>query len=236
MKAIFLSDLHLEDPYSARYDVFRRTMDRACEEKRSIYILGDLVEVWVGDDDDGELAEAVRNLLKKCVQRTRVHLMHGNRDFLFGQTFAEETGVELLWDPHIVEVNSGKILLTHGDAYCTRDRDYQAMRLQLRSEAGINGLLQMSLQQRRDFAAFLRAQSQQANELKSENIMDVTVEEIDDIMQSNKGFMMVHGHTHRPAIHQHPWGRRYVLGDWSKCGWTLELTAEDVELRCFPIE
>jgi UDP-2,3-diacylglucosamine hydrolase len=129
---IFLSDLHLEDPESAVFGCFRQLLQRESERVEAIFILGDLTEVWVGDDDDGPLAVALRAVLADAASRTRVAVMHGNRDFLFGPRLAAETGIELIEDPLLLP---DATLLAHGDAFCLDDEAYQQIRALFRSEA-----------------------------------------------------------------------------------------------------
>ena len=128
----------------------------------------------MGDDDDGPAAVAIRDTLSRAAERRAVHVMHGNRDFLFGARFAAETGVTLLEDPAVIDVDGERVLIAHGDAYCTRDLAYQEAREQLRSKAWQAGVLAMGLTERRTLAAGLRARSVAANENKAANIMDVT--------------------------------------------------------------
>ncbi|MCY4656175.1 MAG: UDP-2,3-diacylglucosamine diphosphatase [Gammaproteobacteria bacterium] len=236
MKAVFLSDLHLEQVDSPQFRAFRDLLQQVVQQGKQVFILGDLVEVWVGDDDDAELACEVKNSLRECVQSVNVCIMHGNRDFLYGEAFETETGVKVIPDPYVLQCGDERILLAHGDAYCTKDMAYQQMRAFLRSPNGISGLLQQTLEQRRALARQLRQASKQANELKADNIMDVTLEEIQKTIQDYQCSTMIHGHTHRPAIHKESWGKRYVLGNWESCGWYLDLSSHALELRCFAIE
>ena len=141
-----------------------------------IHLLGDITEVWIGDDDDGPLAEHLREVLRAAAARCRVTLMHGNRDFLFGQALAAETGVELIDDPHLEEDGT---LLSHGDSFCIDDEAYQQVRALFRSESWQQDVLSQPLDARRELARNLRAQSQATNANKAENIMDVAQREVD---------------------------------------------------------
>ena len=239
MKRTFLSDLHLESVESKTYQGFRATLQRAVLEDSEIYILGDLVEVWVGDDDDSELADHLRTDLAATASQVDVYLMHGNRDFLFRDQFATDTGVHLLTDPFILQANgfAESILLTHGDAYCTSDEAYMTARAMFRSQAWQDSILANTLKERRQLAKNLREQSKEANLMKADNITDVVVEELVAAMNQSECQTVIHGHTHRPAIHEHDGDiRRYVLGDWDRCGWVLRQIYDDLSLERFSLD
>ena len=231
---LYLSDLHLEDPDSPAFRTFADLLIRESERAESIHLLGDITEVWVGDDDDGPLAIALKDTLRQASNSCRVTLMHGNRDFLFGQQLAEETGISLIDDPHL---ESDGTLLSHGDAFCIDDEAYQQVRALFRSEAWQKDILSQSLSARRELARSLRAQSQETNANKAENIMDVADREVDRIATGLGARRMIHGHTHRPGRHTHSWGNRYVLGAWERCAWVARQTAADAEptLECLPL-
>ena len=202
----------------------------------AIYILGDLFEVWVGDDDDSPLSCTVRAALAAAARRCPVFVMRGNRDFLFGERFAADTSATLVPDPTVAEVDGERVLLAHGDAYCTADAEYQRARARLRSAAWQQEVLAQSLTERRRLAATLRAESRAANANKPDNIMDVTPQAVANALADADAATLVHGHTHRPAIHDVGDGRRrIVLGDWQRCGWKLTLRRGDAALTCFPL-
>ena len=202
----------------------------------AIYILGDLFEVWVGDDDDAPLANEVRESLTAAARHCDLFVMRGNRDFLFGEGFARSVGATLLPDPAVMEVDGERLLLAHGDAYCTADAEYQRVRAQLRSAAWQREVLAKSLAERRALAADMRAASVAANANKADNIMDVTNGAVDAALAEAGVATLIHGHTHRPGIHDLGGGRRrIVLGDWHRCGWKLTLTGGDAALTCFAL-
>ena len=237
MSALFISDLHIDETRPAVLAGLRRLIETQASTVDSLFILGDLVEVWVGDDDDGPIAASIRETLAAASRRCEVHVMHGNRDFLIGTGFAADTGAALIEDPSIVEVDGNLVLLAHGDAYCTRDTEYQRMRALLRSATWQSEVLASSLEERRALAASLRARSVAANENKAANIMDVTPNAIDKAMDEAAVSLMIHGHTHRPGIHDLGNDRRrIVLGDWDRCGWKLRLDQGDADLSCFPLK
>ena len=153
MSALFISDLHIDETRPAVLAGLRRLVDAEAPSVDAIYILGDLVEVWVGDDDDGPVAESIREALATAAQRCEVYVMHGNRDFLIGAAFALDTGATLLEDPSVVEVDNDRVLLAHGDAYCTGDVDYQRLRALFRSSTWQSEVLSSTIEQRRALAA-----------------------------------------------------------------------------------
>jgi UDP-2,3-diacylglucosamine hydrolase len=162
--------------------------------------------------------------------------MHGNRDFLIGAEFAKQTGATLIDDPSVVDIDNQRVLLAHGDAYCTADVEYQRLRTLFRSSTWQSEVLSATLEERRALAASLRAKSIAANENKAANIMDVTPSSVRQAMDDAAVSLMVHGHTHRPGIHDLGDGRRrIVLGDWNHCGWKLRLDRGDADLSCFPL-
>ncbi|MCZ6619686.1 MAG: UDP-2,3-diacylglucosamine diphosphatase [Gammaproteobacteria bacterium] len=233
MTLIFVSDLHLDDVDESRFRCFSELLDVEARSATAIYLLGDLTEIWVGDDDDGPLAIALYEVLGRAVQRCPVYVMHGNRDFLIGKRFADQTGVELIDDPYLLDADT---LLSHGDAFCVDDTDYQVMRRLLRSPEWQADILAKSLEERRSFARGLRQQSRLANANKAENIMDVSSTEVSSVVSSHQVSRLVHGHTHRPGQHLSSWGMRYVLGAWEHCGWLLRWTPPSLpRLECFPL-
>ena len=236
MSALVISDLHIDETRPAVIAGLKRLLEAQASTVDALFILGDLVEVWVGDDDDGPTADAVREVLSAASRQCALYVMHGNRDFLFGAAFAADTGATLLDDPSVVDIDGQRVLLAHGDAYCTRDQEYQRVRAMFRSSAWQADVLATSLDQRRALAASLRARSIAANENKATNIMDVTPGAIDRALDEAEAALMIHGHTHRPGIHELDNGRRrIVLGDWDRCGWRLRLQRGVPELTCFPL-
>ena len=236
MSAIFISDLHVDESRPHVLAGLKRLVETDAAQVDAMYILGDLAEVWVGDDDDGNIAQALRETLAAASERCALHVMHGNRDFLLGQRFAAETGAALLDDPALVDIDGERVLLAHGDAYCTGDEQYQRMRSLFRSAEWQADVLASSLAERRALAANLRAKSIAANENKADNIMDVDPVAIDLALREADAKLLVHGHTHRPGIHLLPeQRRRIVLGDWNRCGWKLLLDNGDAALHCFPL-
>jgi len=232
---LFISDLHLDPARPAVTGALGAFLEKH-RDCAALYILGDLFESWVGDDDDTELADEVRGLLKRFTDNgPALFIMQGNRDFLLGEAFCRATGARLLPDPSVISLCGIPTLLMHGDSLCTADIDYQAFRRTSRDPAWQRDVLGRSLQQRRDLASQLRQMSKAANSNKAEDIMDVTPTEVRDKLREYQVRQLIHGHTHRPARHEHPDGVRWVLGDWDRDGWVLEVTKEGISLSKFPI-
>ena len=231
MQRIFLSDLHLDDPKGSVFGGFAACLKTESKRIDEIYILGDLVEMWIGDDDDSPIAIALSKLLQATAKHCPIFLMHGNRDFLFASEFASKTGVTLINDPSTLD---DSILLSHGDALCTDDNEYQEMRKILRGEAWQSETLSKSLAERQVFGKGLRAASIANNANKASAIMDVNSTAVTALVGKHiKTF--IHGHTHRPGVHQveQRVSDRIVLGDWGPCGWLCRQIDDNFTLECF---
>jgi UDP-2,3-diacylglucosamine hydrolase len=232
LRRLYVSDLHLETPQSPQFRTFAALLEQHCARLDALFLLGDLCEVWVGDDDDGPFAHALLDLLRNCAARTQVNVMAGNRDFLFGAAFARTTGVRLIDDPHLLPHG---ILLAHGDAFCVDDGAYQQARALIRSPHWKQTVLARGLPERRALARSLREQSMATNANKAENIMDVSAEEVARVVSQHGADTLIHGHTHRPGIHRAAWGTRYVLGSWEHCAWMLWEQDRNFRLECRPL-
>jgi UDP-2,3-diacylglucosamine hydrolase len=233
LRRLFLSDLHLADPEGPQFRTLRAVLETARGTVDELYILGDLCEVWVGDDDDGPLTRALVDLLRSASAHMHVAVMAGNRDFLFGAEFAAVTGARLIEDPLVLP---GGILLAHGDAFCIDDAPYQAMRRVVRSAEWQRDILARPLAERRALARAMRAASSATNANKAENIMDVNAGAVARAVAERDCRLLVHGHTHRPGIHTADWGRRYVLGAWDHCAWLLHQDHTGrFDLACRPL-
>lgn len=222
MKILFISDLHLK---VERPDITAAFLTFICEEAKSadaLYILGDFFEVWIGDDEHSELAETVATALATlAASGVQIYFMAGNRDFLLGEQFAARAGFQLISEPHLLAVNGTHCLLMHGDSLCTLDTDYLKFRAVVRSAAWQQEFLAKPLAERRAIAKHLRDESQARGQEKAGYIMDVTPEEVKKVMRDHQVKVLIHGHTHRPAVHVMEYGTRYVLGDWDKAFWYL---------------
>ena len=238
-RTLFISDLHLDPHCPAGIDLFRRFCSEVAPGADALHVLGDLFEMWIGDDHADAAADAVIDALGQLAARgTHCHLMHGNRDFLLGNAFAQACGATLLPDPSPITLGARRCLISHGDALCTADEQYMALRRRFRSDAFRDDMLARPLAERAAFGAEARRQSRQANGNKPENIMDVTAAEVDALLDREGAELLIHGHTHRPAVHrwQHA-GRertRIVLGDWGASTHYAEAQGEDVQLIAWP--
>ena len=237
MATLFIADLHLDPSRPQIIDLFERYL--ASDEVRhadALYILGDLVEAWIGDDDDAELpariAAATRAVRDAGVP---VYFMVGNRDFLLGPAFAARAGLTLLDDGTVHDIHGRRTLLMHGDVLCTDDIAYQAVRQQVRTPEWQAQILAMPLQARRAFAAKAREDSKAHTGNTMESIMDVNADAVAETMRKAGVTRLIHGHTHRPAVHDFQLdgapAQRIVLGDWYEQGSVLRVDADGVELR-----
>lgn len=234
-RTLFISDLHLD---AARPDITRALADFLSNNTNcdSLYILGDLFEAWVGDDDDAPLALEVTSLLKQfSAAGPDLFLMRGNRDFLLGDAFCKAAGANFLPDPTVIDLYGKPTLLMHGDSLCTADAEYMAFRATARDPQWQASVMSQSLDERRALAKQIRSMSQEANSNKAEDIMDVTPTEVARVMADAGVNRLIHGHTHRPTRHIIDSGERWVLGDWDRQGWFIQVNPEDVNLNSFDI-
>lgn len=240
MTSLFISDLHLDEsrPEVTRaFYNFLETRAKACE---ALYILGDFFEAWIGDDEDSDLSrEVVAHLKQLTDSGVKLFIMHGNRDFLLGKLFCRQTGATLLNDPSTITLGEQNVLLMHGDSLCTKDIEYMKFREQARSSTWQDQLLSQPLEVRRALVAQMRAQSQAMNSNKSDDIMDVTPDEVVKAMESAATNTFIHGHTHRPGIHDltinQQAAKRFVLGDWESHLWFIEHKDNQLQLLKEPI-
>jgi UDP-2,3-diacylglucosamine hydrolase len=214
--ALFVSDLHLQASSPATTTLFLNFLTRHAVHARQLYLLGDLFEYWAGDDDiDTPYIRGIADALH-AASRAGVQLfwMAGNRDFLVGEAFARTVGMERLPDPHVTHIAGIRLALAHGDAQCTDDHDYQAFRAQVRSPQWQQGFLAQTLDARKAIIDGMRAGSRDAQRSKAMDIMDVNQDAIDSLFADTGASVLIHGHTHRPALHRHGHLLRYVLPDW----------------------
>jgi UDP-2,3-diacylglucosamine hydrolase len=224
---LFISDLHLDPERPAVTRLFLEFLATRARDADAVYILGDLFEAWIGDDDASPLNLEVIQGIRACVDAgTPVFVMHGNRDFLLGERFAGQSGCTLLQDPAGIDLYGTPTLLMHGDLLCTDDTEYLAFRDMVRDSDWQAELLAKPLAVRREMAAEMRRNSREKTAGKPESIMDVNPAAVRDAMTQHGVEQLVHGHTHRPGVHRleiagQP-ARRYVLGDWYDQGSMLE--------------
>lgn len=236
----FISDLHLD---MKRLDVakaFQQFLQKEAPNADELYILGDFFEAWIGDDYSNPFVDLVKQALKALTDSgTKLFFMHGNRDFLLGEEFCKQTGSTLLVDPSIIDLDGTPVLLMHGDSLCTQDEAYMQFRNQVRTPDWCKMVLSKSIPERIQMAVEARTESQATNQMKSDEIMDVTPEEVVKLMEQQQVNLMIHGHTHRPMIHDLDLktgnAKRYVLGDWDKQGWVIKAEGQSLSLESFDI-
>lgn len=218
--ALFVSDLHLQPSMRATTEAFRSFLKQHARRAERLYLLGDIFEYWAGDDDlDAPYVRDIVDMLRMVGDAdTQLFWIGGNRDFLAGPQFAARTGIAMLPDPCVIEVAGRRIALTHGDAQCTDDHAYMAFRAQVRDPAWRAHFLAQPLAQRKKAIEELRAASREAQRDKPMEIMDVNPQAIASLFEATGTDLMIHGHTHRPALHamsiEGKTHLRYVLPDW----------------------
>ena len=228
---LFVSDLHLTPERAEITRAFAAFLRADAIRARSLYILGDLFDYWVGDDDldDPFHAEIAAELSRIAEAGCSVYLMHGNRDFLLGERFVAAARARLLADPTVIEQAGIRTVLMHGDTLCVDDHDYQAFRAKVRTEAWQRDFLAKPLAERRAIALKLRADSRSSQQRKSDAIMDATPHAVAEAFRRHQCARMIHGHTHRPARHEHCIDgqvcERWVLADWYSAGSFLRCDA-----------
>jgi UDP-2,3-diacylglucosamine hydrolase len=240
MSTLFIADLHLDESRPHITSLFENFL--ASDEVRNadaLYILGDLVEAWIGDDDDAPLPQRIARATRAVSDAgVPVYFMVGNRDFLLGEAFAERAGLTLLDDGTVHNLYGRPTLLMHGDVLCTDDVAYQTVRRNVRTPEWKAQVLSMSLDARRAFAAQARQDSLAHTGKTQETIMDVNAGAVADAMRHAGVQTVIHGHTHRPAIHEFQLdgmsAKRIVLGDWYEHGSMLRVTPQAVELLALP--
>lgn len=230
-ETLFISDVHL-DP--ARPDITRRFLDfldQRAALASALYILGDLFELWIGDDDSSVWLTPITLGLTRLSARVPVYFLHGNRDFLIGCTWASHTGMVLLPEAKVIDLYGEPVLLMHGDTLCTDDIAYQRLRTRVRNRLVQRAFLTLSPKLRQRLAQRLRQRSEQAIGSKPSAIMDVNTDAITSVMRHHQVRRLIHGHTHRPGVHEltlnglSAW--RYVLGSWYARATMLRCTPQD---------
>lgn len=233
MATLFISDLHLQGERTPADGLLRRFLAEQAIDAEALYILGDLFEAWLGDDlvlpEYRDILQALRALTDSGVP---VYLMHGNRDFLLGEEFCRQSGCHILPDPFVIDLYGRPTLLMHGDLLCSDDLPYQQMRRQIRDPLWISGFLAKTPEERIAFAQQLRERSREETGQKAEYVMDVNQGTVASFLHDYGVSRLIHGHTHRPAMHSLPDGaQRLVLGDWGTEGSVLVCEAEDCRLE-----
>lgn len=214
--ALFISDLHLQSSHPRTSAAFLSFLEHHAQYAQALYLLGDLFEYWAGDDDLEDPFNARMTAAIRAVSDAGVHVywIAGNRDFLVGSGFAAAAGATLLSEPHVATIAGRRIVLLHGDAECTKDVQYMEFRAMVRQPAWQKQFLSMPLAQRKAIIDGLRKSSREHNGEKTMDIMDVTPDAVAQVFAEHASTVMIHGHTHRPALHQVGNTLRYVLPDW----------------------
>lgn len=220
---LFISDLHLSPATPELIQQFQRFLSGdAVATADALYILGDLFDAWIGDDDPSPFAAQIRELLQQAGRHTRLYFQHGNRDFLLGEAFTHAANMQLLPEEHVIEISRQPVLLLHGDQLCTDDTDYQQARKLIRSPAFRAQAMAMSIPRRMEKAAEIRRMSGEAKAVKSSDIMDVNQQAVEAMMRRHGVQRLIHGHTHRPQTHRFDLdgqpAQRTVLADWRATG------------------
>lgn len=223
---LFASDVHLSAHRPEAVAAFLRFLSGPVRRADRLFLLGDVFDLWLGDDDHRIPHPEVEAALAETVSSgIPVDLMHGNHDFLLGWEFAERTGCRLIDEPHVIEVGGERTVLLHGDSLCTRDVEYQAFRRYARDPENQRNFIARPIEDRAHEAARIRATSDSRTNLKPEDIMDVTEDEVVRVLCESDATRMIHGHTHRPAVHEIDLASgpatRFVLGDWYDRGTML---------------
>lgn len=232
----FIADLHLDADHVGELKVLEHFLRNRLAQDDHLYILGDLFDYWIGDDDPAPWFQAIRDALRECAAAgTRIFFAHGNRDFLVGEGLARELDFQLLGTETVIDLYGTAVLLMHGDTLCTDDTAYQQMRKMLHDPSWQQTFLKLPLAVRHAQAQALRGQSREATRQKAADITDVNQGAVEEAMQRHGVQMLIHGHTHRPRIHEFVLdgkpARRIVLQDWNGTGGALRCTSEGMWLE-----
>lgn len=236
----FISDLHLSAEQSEITDCFVRFLQDDAPQGDALYILGDLFEYWLGDDDLNPFTLFIAAQLRQLSEHCPIYFIHGNRDFALGQRYAQRAGMQILPAQSVIDLYGRSVLICHGDEFCTADHAYMAFRRRARSWWFKPLVGSLPLSWRRKLAQRGRQVSSKNKMQLSDQIMDVTPSEITRIMQHYQVDWMIHGHTHRPAIHQEAsvsaTAKRFVLGDWYTQGSILLVASNEYNLLQRPFQ
>ena len=236
MTSFFISDIHLSDSNNKLSSAFINFLKKSKNSCSQLFILGDLFEVWIGDDHQTDFIDSIKSeLLNFTTNGPDTYFMHGNRDFLIGEKFTADTGIKILPDPYEININNNKVLLSHGDFLCTDDIDYINFRNQVRDKSWQKDFLGKSIEERNEIASKLRSDSNDATQNKSSEITDVNELSVKKIINDYSPNIFIHGHTHRPNVHEYASSKRIVLGDWGDFGWYLYLDEKSCNLEKFSI-
>ena len=233
---LLISDLHLHEERPDITGAFLAFLQQHAKHAQALYILGDFFEVWIGDDAISPFQRSIAQALSAvAASGTQIYLMHGNRDFLIGNDFCKLADCQLLADPSLIKLAGESVLLMHGDSLCTSDKSYIRLRRVLRNPLILLILRNLPLRTRQRLAGDLRQKSKASTRMKASDITDVNPEEVARVMAQYKVRTLIHGHTHRPAVHDlGNEKQRIVLGDWDTQGWYIEASAKQLTLQTLP--
>jgi len=231
----FISDLHLSADRQDINNCLFRFLQTEAVRADALYILGDLFEVWIGDDNVTPFSESIAAALKSLSASVPIYFIHGNRDFAIRQAFADRAGMTILPEQYVINLYGRRALLMHGDELCTRDVEYQKFRKKSRSWWWPRLMLLLPLKTRQKIANDGRETSKNNQKQLTAEIMDVTQSEVELAMQRHKVDLLIHGHTHRPNVHNFTVNdkpmKRIVLGDWYDQGSILIADAQNLSLE-----
>ena len=230
-KTYFIADLHLSENRPHLLALFRQFMQEQAPEAEKLYILGDLFDFWIGDDEQSDLISEVQQLIRHLTEQgVPCYFQHGNRDFLIGKKFAKACGLTLLPTYQVIDLYGTPTLLCHGDTLCVDDVKYQHYRKKVHQKWRQWLFLHLPLKVRLKIAEKIRAKSRQDKQLKSTKIMDVNADFVQQMFAQFHVTQMIHGHTHRQKHHEiPPHFHRIVLGDWGETSSLLEVTPHSIE-------
>lgn len=238
MSTLFISDLHLSGEREEITELFIKFLDQRASQADALYILGDLFEVWMGDDFiQPNYHKSISKLKQLSDRGLPIYIMHGNRDFLMAEEFSKLSGTTLIEDPTTIDLYGTPTLLMHGDTLCIDDIEYQKFRTMVRNPKFIAEFLSSSIEERLALATKYREASKTETAAKAMEIMDVNQLAVEKIMQEKNVAQMIHGHTHRPATHDFTFNgkamKRIVLGDWYEQGSVLICDESGCKLESF---
>ncbi|MEZ8096686.1 UDP-2,3-diacylglucosamine diphosphatase [Photobacterium swingsii] len=236
MTTLFIADLHLSADRQDITDCFLQFMANETANIDALYVLGDLFEMWIGDDDNSPFHQQIKHAFKQLTDSgIPCFFIHGNRDFLIGKRFSEETGVQLLAEHTVIDLYGTPTLILHGDTLCIQDVDYQRYRKKVHNRFIQWLFMRLPLSRRLKIGTKIRGSSSENNQRKDLDIMDVDGKAVIDMLQAYHVNQMIHGHTHRPDVHQinmnGQQATRIVLGDWYDHGSVLVVTPECSQLQ-----
>jgi UDP-2,3-diacylglucosamine hydrolase len=247
MTTLFISDLHLEPYRPDITELFLRFLNTTALKADALYILGDFFEAWIGDDDTSDFHQTIITALHQATQQgLPIYFTHGNRDFLIGKKFLRASGCQLLPEEYVIDLYGTPTLVMHGDTLCTLDENYLKFRKKTRKWWVQKLFLLKSLKKRRAIAAKMRADSKEYTSTAPDYLMDVTQTEVERVMQKHQVRHLIHGHTHREAIHHFDLtgqaAKRIVLGAWHDRGSVLvcekksgSLEKNDPDMKLIPL-